>query len=144
MLTESDRAILDENYHACVMGMQAINTLIHKAADENLALEMNRQACKYTNLARKVTDNLAKEYETPRKERINRAMLWTGLQFNTLKNTSDEHLAELMIEHSAAAVTAMMRAVKENKSAKREYCELAEEIMDFQEKCIETLKTYLK
>ena len=144
MLTESDRAILDENYHACVMGTQAINTLIHKVADEKLALEMNRQACKYTNFARKVSDNLAKEYETSRKEWANRAMLWAGLQFNTLKNTSDEHLAELMIERNAAAVTGMMKAVKENKSAKKEYCELAEEIMDFQEKCIETLKTYLK
>lgn len=144
MLTESDRAILDENYHTCVMGTQAVNTLIHKVTDEKLALELNRQACKYTNLARKVTEKLAREYETPCGERINKAVLWTGLQFGTLKNSSNEHVAELMIRKNAMAATDLMKVVKENKSARKDYCELAEEIMDFQEKCIENLKSYLK
>lgn len=144
MLTESDRAILDENYHACVMGTEAINTLIHKVTDEKLALEMNRQACKYTNLARKVTDKLAREYETPQGQRTDKARLWTELQLNTLKNASNEHVAELMIRSNTMAITDMMKVVKKNKTAKKEYCELAEEIMDFEEKCIETLKSYLK
>lgn len=144
MLTESDRAILDENYRACTMGTQAINTLIHKVTDEKLALELNRQACKYTNLARKVTDKLAREYEIPRGQTADKAVLWTGLQFNTLKNASNEHVAELVIRGNAMAVTDMMKILKKNKSAKKEYCELAEEIMDFEEKCIENLKTYLK
>ena len=144
MLTESDRAVLDENYHTCVMGTQAINTLIHKVTDEKLALELNRQACKYTNLARKVTDKLAREYESPRGERTNKAMLWAGLQVNTLKNTGNEHVAELMIRGNTAAISDMMKVMKANKTARKDYCELAEEIMDFSEKCIENLKTYLK
>lgn len=144
MLTESDRAILDENYHSCVMGTQAINTLIHKVTDEKLALELNREACKCTNLARKVTDKLAMEYETPGGECVNKAMLWTELQLQTLKNASNEHVAELMIQRNAMAVTDLMKVVKANKSARKDYCELAEEIMDFYEKCIENLKSYLK
>ena len=36
-----------------------------------------------------------------------------------------------------------MKAVKANKGAKKEYCELAEEIMDFEERNIERLKSYL-
>ena len=144
MLTESDRAILDENYRACTRGTKAINTLIHKVTDEKLALELNRQACKYTNYARKVNDKLAREYETPQNQVTDKARLWTGLQLNTLKNASNERVAELMIQSNAAAMTHMMKVLKTNKTAKKEYCELAEEIMDFEEKCIETLKTYLK
>lgn len=144
MLTESDRAVLDENYRACSMGTEAINTIIRKVTDEKLALELNRQACKYTNLARKVTDKLAREYETPRGQVTEKAKLWAGLQLNTLKDTSNEHVAELMIRGNAMAMTDMMKVVKANKTAKKEYCELAEEIMDFEEKCIETFKTYLK
>lgn len=144
MLTESDRAVLDENYRACAMGTEAINTIIQKVTDEKLALELNRQACKYTNLARKVTDKLAREYETPRGQMTEKTKLWAGLQLGTLKDTSNEHVAELMIRGNAMAMTDMMKVVKKNKSAKKEYCELAEEIMDFEEKCIETLKTYLK
>ena len=144
MLTESDRVILDENYHTCVMGAQAINTLIHKVTDKELALELNREACKYTNLARKVTESLEREYETPVGEHVNKAMLWTQLQFKTLKNSSNEHVAELMIQQNATAVTDLMKVVKANKSARKDYCELAEEIMDFHEKCIQNLKSYLK
>lgn len=144
MLTESDRAVLDETYRACTMGTEAIHTMIHKVTDEKLALDLNRQACKYTNLARKVTEKLAKEYETPRGQATGKAMLWAGIQMNTLTDTSTEHVAELMIRGNAMAITDMMKVLKANKSAKEEYCELAEEIMDFEEKCIETLKAYLK
>lgn len=144
MLTESDRAVLDETYRACAMGTEAINTIIHKVTDEKLALDLNRQACKYSSFAQKVTDKLAREYETPRGQTTGKAMLWAGIQMNTLTDSSTEHVAELMIRGNAMAITDMMKVLKANKSAKKEYCELAEGIMDFEEKCIETLKAYLK
>lgn len=144
MLTENDRAILDKNYHVCIMGTNAINLLIHKVTDEMLAMELNRQACKYSNFACKVTEQFAREYETPYRDQFHKAALWIAIQFNTLKNTSNEHLAELIVTQNARAVTDLMKVVKVNKSAKKEYCELAKEIMDFGEKSIENLKSYLK
>lgn len=144
MLTESDRAILDETYRACAMGTQAINTIIHKVTDEKLALELNRQACKYSSFSEKVTEKMGREYEMPKGQGTGKAMLWAEIQMNTLTDTSKEHVAELMIRGNTMAITDMMKVLKSNKNAKKEYCELAEEIMDFEEKCIETLKTYLK
>lgn len=144
MLTENDRAVLDETYRACSMGTEAINTIIHKVTDEKLALELNRQGCKYNSLAGKVTEELAKECETPKGQGTGKAMLWAGIQMNTLTDTSTEHVAELMIRGNTMAITDMMKVLKANKNAKKEYCELANEIMDFEEKCIETLKGYLK
>lgn len=144
MLTESNRAVLDETYRACSMGTEAINTIIHKVTDEKLALDLNRQACKYSSLAGKVTEKLAKEYEAPKGQGTGKAMLWAGIQMNTLTDSSTGHVAELMIRENAAAITDMMKVLKANKSVKKEYYELAEEIMDFEEKCIETLKAYLK
>ena len=38
----------------------------------------------------------------------------------------------------------LMKTVKENQTARREYCEIAKEIADFEEKNIEKLKAYLK
>ena len=58
-------------------------------------------------------------------------------------NTSTEHVAELMIEEQADRITDLMKAVKKNKSARKDYCELAEELMDFEEKNIQCLKNYL-
>lgn len=144
MLTESDRAILDETYRACTMGTEAINTIIHKVTDEKLALDLNRQACRYSGFAQKVAEKLAMEYEAPKGQSAGKAMVWAGIQMNTLTNASTEHVVELMIRGNADAITDIMKVMKANKSAKKEYCELAEDIMDFEEKCIETLKTYLK
>lgn len=144
MLTESDRAVLDESYRACTMGTEAINTIIHKVTDEKLALDLNRQACKYSNYARKITEKLANEYETPRGQAAGKAMLWAGIQMNTLTDSSTERVAELMIRGNATAITDMMKVLKANKTAKKEYCELAEDLMNFEEKCIENLKAYLK
>ncbi len=144
MLTECDRAVLDETYRSCTMGTEAINTIIHKVSDEKMALELNRQACRYTGYAKKAIEKLADENEVPKGQAAGKAMLWAGIQMNTLTNTSTEHVAELMIRGNTMAITDMMKVLKNNKDAKKEYCELAEEIMDFEEKCIESLKAYLK
>lgn len=144
MLTESDRAVLDESYLSCTAGTEAISSIIHKVTDQNLALELNRQACKFVRLSEKTTGKLAKEYETPRGRVGKKAKVWAGMQMNTLSNSSTGHVAELMIRSNADAMTDMMKVLKKNKDAKKEYLELAEEIMDFEEKCIETLKAYLK
>lgn len=144
MLTENDRAVLNEAYRACAMGNEAISTIVSKVTDEKLALELNRQACRYSTMTGKVTEKLAVEREEPKSEPSKKAMLWAGIQMNTLTDTSTEHIAGLMIRGNTMAITDMMKTLKANKGAKREYCELANEIMDMEEKNIETLKRYLK
>lgn len=144
MLTENDRAVLNEAYRSCTMGNEAIGTVVSKVSDEKLALDLNRQACHYSSLTGKVTEKLAMESETPKNENSKKAMIWAGIQMNTLTDTSTEHVAELMIRGNTMAITDMMKTLKANKGAKKEYCELANEIMDFEEKNIETLKRYLK
>lgn len=144
MLTESDRAVLDETYRASTMGTEAINTIIHKVTDERLALDLNRQACKYSCYARKAAEEMANEYESPKGQSAGKAKLWAGIQMNTLTDSSNEHVAELVIRGTTMAITDMMKVLKANKTAKKQYCELAEDIMDFEEKCIEILKAYLK
>lgn len=144
MLTEKDRAVLNEAYRSCTMGTEAVNTMVGKVTDERLALDLNRQGCRYSSLTGKVTEKLAKEQESPKSENSQKAMLWAGIQLNTLTDASTEHVAELMIRGNTMAITDMMKVMKANKGAKKEYCELAEEIMDFEEKNIETLKHYLK
>lgn len=144
MLSESDKAVLHETYRSCTMGAEAIETMINKVQDEKLALELNRQACKYNHYGEKVVEKLEKEHESPRGQSTGKAMLWAGIQMNTLTNTSTEHVAELMIRGNTMAITDLMKVLKANKTVKKEYCDLAEDLMDFEEKCIESLKAYLK
>ena len=43
MLTTADLALLNEAYRNTKMGLEAINTVISKVYDEDLALDLNRQ-----------------------------------------------------------------------------------------------------
>ncbi|MGN0335187.1 MAG: hypothetical protein ACI4DV_05950 [Lachnospiraceae bacterium] len=144
MLTESDRAVLNEAYRSCSMGTEAINTILNKVQNSRMALDLNRQSCKLSSFYEKIVQKMAMEQEKPKGDGAGKAMLWAGLQMNTLANDSTEHIAELMIRGNTAAITETMKVLKEHKDARKEYCELAEELMDFEEKCIETFKGYLK
>ena len=145
MLTTADLALLNEAYRNTKMGLEAINTVISKVYDEDLALDLNRQAVRFMSLEDKVTDKIREASRRPEAASpVGKAVRWTSIQANTLLNTSTEHVADLMIQGNAKGITDLMKAVKANRGARKEYCELAEEIMDFDEKNIERLKIYLK
>lgn len=144
MLTSADLAVLNEAYRSSRRGVERINTVISKIYDEDLALDLNRQAVKLLAFEDRVTETIRKAEEKPETDSsVGKALRWTSMQANTLLNTSTEHVAELMIEGTTREITDLMKAVKQNQDAAREYCELAEELMDFEEKNIECLKNYL-
>lgn len=145
MLTGEDLAVLNEAYRNSKMGVETINAIISKVYDEDLALDLNRQAVRFLSFEDKATEKIRKANERPETESpVGKAMLWTSIQANTLLNTSTEHVADLMIQGNTRGITDLMKTVKANKGAKKEYCELAEELMDFEERNIAQLKSYLK
>lgn len=145
MMTDADRAVLDESYKNTRMGREAINVIISKVEDDDLALDLNRQACRFVQMEEKLEKQYQKERVTPPQDKLmDKTMLWGGIQMNTLMNASTEHIADMMIQGNTKGITELMKVVKKNKSAQKEYCEMAEELMDFEEKSIEKLKAYLR
>jgi len=145
MISDADKAVLNESYHNAQMGREAINVVIAKVEDDDLALDLNRQACKFTHLEEKIQKKYQKEKENlPEESLIDRAKLWGGIQMNTLLNASTKHLASMIIQENTKGITDLMKVVKANKSVQKEYYELAQELMDFEEKNIEKLKAYLR
>ncbi len=61
-----------------------------------------------------------------------------------LLNASTSHLADMMIQGNTKGIVELMKAVKSNQSVQKEYYEIAQELMDFEEKNIEKLKAYLR
>ena len=145
MISEADKAVLNESYKNARMGREAINVIIGKVEDDELALDLNRQACKFVQMEEKVQKEFQKAHTNPPQDSLmNRTMLWGGIQMNTLLNASTEHLADMMIQGNTKGITDLMKTVKANKGVQMEYYEIAQEIMDFEEKNIEKLKAYLK
>ena len=66
MLSGADRAVLDESFRNAQMGREAINAVIGKVEDDDLALDLNRQACKFVQLEeklQKMTDEFIKKVD---------------------------------------------------------------------------------
>lgn len=145
MLTESDKAVLKESYRRARLGRETINTIIGKVEDEDLALDLNRQSCRYIQLEDKIVREFQKEKEQPPQTDLkDRTKVWGTIQAGTLLNASTSHLADLVIQGNTKGIVELMRAVKANKGVQSTYYEIAQEIMDFEEKNIEKLKAYLR
>ena len=120
MFSDADRAVMKENYRNSRMGREAINVMISKVEDDDLALDLNRQACKFMQFEEKIQKEYMKAEEPlPEENLVGKTMLWGG-------------------------IVDLMKAVKSNQSVQKEYYEIAQELMDFEEKNIEKLKAYLR
>lgn len=145
MLKKADRAVLDGSLKNARVGREAINMIIGKVEDNDLALDLNRQACRFAQFEEKYQKEYEKEQEEPPEGNLaERTRLWGGIQMNTLFNASTGHLANVMIKENTKGITELMKTVKANKSAQREYYEIAQEMMDFEERNIQNLKAYLR
>ena len=63
MFSDADRAVMTENYRNSRMGREAINVMISKVEDDDLALDLNRQACKFMQFEEKIQKEYMKAEE---------------------------------------------------------------------------------
>ena len=145
MIRNEEVSVLKESRRNTRMAIDAIDTVLNKVYDEDLAYDLNCQANKFRELDRKIQRTMRREGITPKEgSRVEKAMLWSSIQANTLLNTSTSHVADMMIQGNTRGITELMKTVKKNKSVQKEYYEMAQELMDFEEKNIEKLKAYLR
>lgn len=144
MLTEGDRAVLNEAYRSCVRGTETINMVLDQCQESRLALDLNRQSCRLVTLGESVEKIMESEQEKPQKDPLGRIRNWAVTKRKIMGNSDAKHTAEVMIRKNTEAIVNTMKVLKANKNIKKEYYEIAEEVMDFEEKCIESLKAYLK
>lgn len=144
MISNEEVSVLHETCRNTRMAVEAIDTIMNKVYDEDMAYDLNCQATGYREFERKAERVLMKEGHTPGEgSGMEKAMLWASIQANTLMNTSTSHVADMMIRGNTRGITELMKAAHNNKVKGSYANELANELMDFEEKCIEKLKRYL-
>ena len=144
MISNEEKSVLHESCRNTRMAINAIDTVLNKVYDEELAYDLNCQANKYRELERKIHRTMKKEGVKPKEgSRIEKARLWSSIQAGTLLNTSTSHVADMMIQGNVRGITDLMKATHNNKVSGSYANELANELMDFEEKNIEKLKSYL-
>jgi hypothetical protein len=124
--------------------MKALDTLSNKVYDDDLALQLSRQNLKYSEIYNKATNSLVEgNAEGYRPRAISERMMVGGIQANALFNNSTSHIAEMVIQGSNRGITEMCKSVNRHENARNAYVEIAQELMDFEEKNIAQLKKYL-
>lgn len=143
-MKRDDVKILQEVQKNAQMSMKTIQRISSKVYDDDLSMQMAREAIKYSEIYNKATERLV-EGKAPvyRDNGFQDLMLKGSIQTNTLFDTSTGHLAEVMIQGVNKGLTGMWKAVNHHTNAGKETMEIAKELMDFEEKNIERLKLYL-
>jgi len=143
-MNPQDVAIYKEIQRNTDMAMKAIDTIGDKVYDDNLALQISRQSLKYSELFNEATKELiAAKADTYQSGAMEDIMLKAGIHMNTFLDTSTNHIAEQMIKGSNMGVLEMEKILHQNEGASEKPVALAQELLDFEEKNIERLKSYL-
>lgn len=143
-MKQDDITILREIQKNTQMAMTTIDTLLDKTEDSEFTMSLSKQSLGYAKIHNDAVEKLVEEQSgTYRTNQIADIMLRGSVHMGTLTNVSTSHLADMMIQGSNRGLTNMYKAVKHNAMAEDMSVELAKELMDFEEKCIEKLKEYL-
>lgn len=143
-MKKDDAEVLKEVQKNARMAVQAIEIISEKVSDDRLAYELSRENVVYSAIHNKAVAALTREHtEGYHKSAFQDIMLNSGIQMNTLLNNSTSKIAELMIQGSNRGLTCMWKTMNHHQNTEKLSAEIAKELMDFEEKCIERLKEYL-
>jgi hypothetical protein len=126
------------------MALKAIDTISDKVHDHELAMQINEQALKYAQIHNEAVENLlACKAEPYRTNKVEEMVLKSGIRYNTMLNTSTGHIAEMMIKGNNNGIVEMKKILNHNENADGETRKLAEQLIDFEQKSIDSLIKYL-
>lgn len=143
-MKKDEQEILKEIQKNTGMAVKAIETISEKVYDEAMKYELAKENMIYSEIYHKagkcLLENKAEGYHGSVVEDM---MLKGGIHMNTMMNCSTSKIAELMIQGSNRGITNMWKSMNHHTDAAGTSMEIARELMDFEEKCIERLKKYL-
>ena len=143
MISKADRRLLNETYRNAGMAIEAIYSVIDKIQDEELALELTRQVGKYNSIQDRAEEELNMLGEKPDNSYLGKAMIKLSMKRKMMKNKGASHIADLFIQGNTKGIVSTTRCMHDNLTAKRDYCELAGELVEFEHVNIDRMKMFL-
>lgn len=136
--------ILNEVHKGAKMGMESIGTIADKTEDVNLKKVLTSQYKEY----KKIYDNseilLAKHDGTPEDiPPMQNVMTWMGIQMNTITDTSNNKLADLMIQGINMGIIKGNEILNHEKDMPNETKKLVTDYVALQERNLDEMKKWL-
>ena len=138
--------LLEALHKNLTMGKESITDIMPKVKNADLSAELTCQYNEYDKLCDSVTE-LMKRFggKTLTEGLMTKMSAKIGIEMNTLTDSSDAHIAQMIIEGTTMGITDTIRLVRdyENSNCSEEALSLARKIVSYQEKVVEDVKKYL-
>jgi hypothetical protein len=139
--------LLREIYKNVKMAEESIISIMPKVKNEELKSDLTVQLSVYSAFASRAAKLLGEEGVKPEEEGLMAKMgaKW-GIMMNTMKDSSTEHLIQMMIEGTTMGVTDMLRWIREseNTGVSEASLKLARDVCAYEEKAVGELKNRLR
>ena len=128
--------VLAEVHRNCEYAKQSIADILPETDDEQIKEELLRQHEEYERIAGKAA-LLAREraIELKNPGPIKKAMMWSGIKMNTMKDDSSAHIAEMMVQGTVMGITALKSTLSEmSGEADPDIAALVKDLLSFEER----------
>lgn len=139
-----DLTILNEIHKGVTMGMASLELVSEKTEDQTLKDDLSFQYNEYQNTLNTVNSKFKEQGEIPDDTPMNtKIMGWTGIQFNTLNDTSNSKLSELLIQGYDMGIIKGVKLLNQSPEASQDVKNILNGFISMQENCIDRLKKFL-
>ena len=139
-----DLAVLNEVSKIAKMGMDSISYLAPKVSDKEMRKVLVAMYSQYGNTQSQINQHFEKYGEipdsTPLKDKM---MSFAGVQFNTLRDRSNSHIAEIMIQGTLMGVIECQKILNCSLDIQKSTTELIKDFNKFQRDNIDKLNAFL-
>lgn len=139
-----DLTILNEIHKGVTMGMSSIEEVSKKSSDQNFKDNLSMQYNTYLDTLNKVNNEFEKVGEIPDDTPINQKIMgWTGIQMNTMTDTSNTKLSELLIQGYDMGIIKGTKLLNQSPEASKNVKNILNEFIELQQNNINQLKKFL-
>ena len=138
--------LLCELYKNVKMGSDAIVNILPKVEGKELRQELTAELNRYEEFAKEIANEITSSGDDPKEEGIlSKLGAKVGMAMNTMMDSTDSHIAQMMIEGATMGITENTKLIHEyeNKNCSERSLKLARETVAFMEDSVERMKNYL-
>ena len=136
--------ILNEISKAAKMGMESISFVMQKVGDENMKENLSTQYSEYGKIADRVNTEFEKYGEVPDESPFGTKMMsYIGTELNAIKDKSNSHIAEIMIQGGNMGIIECQKLLNHNPQADEPVKNILNDFVTMQKNNIEKMKVFL-
>lgn len=135
------KELLSEVHRNLTMGSESLTNVLPKVQDKFLRREITFELENYAAHTRD-TVALMQEYDVaPEKTSLMKTMMAKGgIALNTLFDSSDGHIADMIARGTDLGATQLSRTMDRCRHSTKPVVELARSVVDFEESCVERVR----